>query len=288
MTSKNKLNNLTFPVHEGYGFEEIKKVQQVVLDMGRMVCSILERNKIPYMITNGTLIGAALYQSFVPWDDDFDLFLFDDTYEEAMRALEDELPAHLIVHSERNDPKYFPAWNRVKDIRTYTEDSGLYNPDNRILRFPCLSVDLYRIKRMPKSRVELYKVCEALKFFERKHKFGIISSSMYNKEVQLLQQEKGNLESQHFEGYDDDVYMFMVMLRRPLSAEDIFPLLRYSFEGYSFWGPQSSDALLSSLYGKDYKCIPEFEQRNTRFSKVSCFSVPYFDSNGEMSCKYQR
>ena len=284
----NDLKNLTFPVQEGYGAEEIKKAQQVVLDMGRIVCSILERNEIPYMITNGTLIGAALYQSFVPWDDDFDLFLFDDTYEEAMQALEAELPAHLIVHSKKNDPKYFPAWNRVKDIRTYAEDSGLYNPDNRILKFPCLSVDLYRIKRIPKSRVEFYKISEALKYFERKHEFGIISSPMYNQEVKLLQQKKSNLEAQPFEGYDDDVYMFMVMLKRPLSTKDIFPLMRYTFEGHGFYGPQSSDALLSSLYGEDYKRIPEFEQRNTRFSRVSFFSKPYFDSNGEVSCKYQR
>src|SRR5574343_33194 len=100
------VQSLPYPVHEGYGPEKIKQVQAVVLDMGVQVCRILERHDIPYFITNGTLIGAALYESFVPWDDDFDLFLFDDSYDRAMALLEAELPEHLIVHGVKNDPLY--------------------------------------------------------------------------------------------------------------------------------------------------------------------------------------
>lgn len=265
------LTSLPFPIHPEYGKEEIKKTQNVVLEMGVTVCSILEKYNIPYIITNGTLIGAALYEIFVPWDDDFDLFLFDDTYDYAMQCLETELPSHLIVHGEKNDPKYFPAWNRVKNLNTIVKDSGLYNSDNRLLKYPCLSVDLYRLKKMRSSDVELYKVHEALAFFDKKLRFGIIDEVKYKSETQPLQRRRNEIEKAHtpsIKNSSEDVYMFMVMLKSPININDIFPLMRYTLEGHSFWGPSSSDALLSSLYGLDYKKIPEYENRKTRFSEV--------------------
>ncbi len=262
------LYSLDYPTHPGYDRDLIKQVQGVVLEMGVRVCQILERHGLPYFITNGTLIGAALYESFVPWDDDFDLFLFDDTYDAAMRVLEAELPSHLIVHSIQNDPMYFPAWNRIKNIQSHALDSGLYNPDNRLLKYPCLSVDLYRIKKIPAQFVDLYKVSEALIFFEKKRRFGIINEDQYDVQVKSLLEKKIALEARNASGIQNDVYMFMVMLKQALQSDEIFPLKRYNLDGHSFWGPQSSDALLSSLYGHDYKTIPDYKHRNTRFSEV--------------------
>ena len=261
------VRSLRYPTHNGYGVEKIRKVQEIVLDMGIRVCQILEYYEIPYFITNGTLIGAALYESFVPWDDDFDIFLFDDSYDRAMDVLELELPQHLVVHGPKNDPLYFPAWNRIKNLNTYAEDSGLYNPDNRLLKYPCLSVDLYRIKRIKESEVELYKIYEAKKFFERKRNSGIINLDKYNSEIDLLKAREVELHRIEKIINDRNVYMFMVMLKRPLSENEIFPLKRYSFEGKLFWGPNSYDALLTSLYG-NYKIVPEYEKRSTRFSHV--------------------
>lgn len=267
-TLREHLYSLDFPTHPGYDRQRIQEVQRVVLDMGVQVCRILERHGLPYFITNGTLIGAALYESFVPWDDDFDLFLFDDSYDEAMRVLAAELPSHLIVHGINNDPLYFPAWNRIKNLQSMAWDSGLYNPDNRLLKYPCLSVDLYRIKKMPADGVDLYKTTEALAFFDKKRRFGIIDDAQYQAQVAPLQQKRQALEAQPSDPATGDVYMFMVMLKHALKPQDIFPLKRYTLDGLSLWGPQSSDALLSSLYGPGYQTIPAYEQRNTRFSQV--------------------
>lgn len=267
-TLREYLYSLDFPTYPGYDKALIRQVQGELLKMAVQVCEILERHGFPYFITNGTLIGAALYQAFVPWDDDFDLFLFDDTYDEAMRVLEAELPSHLIVHSIHNDPLYFPAWNRVKNLRSIAIDSGLYNPDNRLLKYPCLSVDLYRLKKIPADGVDLYKTIEALKFFEKKHNFGLIDDVQYKNQLRALLQKKLELEGRAAATDIRDVYMFMVMLKTSLSPEDIFPLRRYSLEGKNFWGPQSSDAVLTSLYGPLYREIPNFAERRSRFSEV--------------------
>ena len=54
---------------------DIKRVQKRLLEMGTVIARILEKHDIPYMITFGTLLGAVRHHGFIPWDDDFDIFL---------------------------------------------------------------------------------------------------------------------------------------------------------------------------------------------------------------------
>jgi len=268
MTNSDNNYKLDFPVSKEYQQEDIRKVQRTLLEMAKIACEILERHSIPYFLTNGTLLGAVRHKGFIPWDDDFDIFLFDETYEIAMSHLETELPEHLIVHSLKNDPKYFPAWNRIKNIRTVVTDSGLYNPDNRLLKYQCLSLDMYRIKKIGAHEVKTYKLTEALKFFKRKLEFGIISEEFYRDNAEQLARQLKNAEREASSAASrETVYMFMLLLSKPLAPEDLFPLKRYAFEDGDFSGPHSSDALLTSLYG-DYQTIPPYEERKTRLSAV--------------------
>ena len=67
---------------------DIKRVQERLLKMAKEIASILEDHDIPYQIAFGTLLGAVRHKGFIPWDDDFDFFLFDDSYEKAMEVLQ--------------------------------------------------------------------------------------------------------------------------------------------------------------------------------------------------------
>ena len=72
-----------------YTQEDVKKVQKRLLEMAVVIRDILEAHQIPYFITYGTLLGAVRHKGFIPWDDDFDLYLFDEIIhikEEADKA----------------------------------------------------------------------------------------------------------------------------------------------------------------------------------------------------------
>ena len=56
---------------------EVKRVQETLLKMAKTIAGILEANDIPYMIAFGTLLGAVRHIVFIPWDDDFEFYLFD-------------------------------------------------------------------------------------------------------------------------------------------------------------------------------------------------------------------
>lgn len=265
---KNATGELDFPTSPEYSKVDICRVQKMLLEMGKTVCGILDRHNVPYFITFGTLLGAVRHGGFIPWDDDFDIFLFDESYDKAIRCLEDELPRHLIVHGPKTDPIYFPAWSSVKNKLTEVVDSGLYNPDNNLLRYKCIGVDMYRIKKIGAHQVRSYKMREAMMFFSRKHAFGIISDEIYREKAKLLSKELSEAEEEEYRAKNKSpVYMFMLLLKKAISTDQLFPLRKYSFEDTEFWGPADSDALLSSIYG-DYMCIPDFDNRRSHFKRV--------------------
>ena len=76
---------------------DIKRVQDRLLEIAKRTAAILEKHDIPYQIAFGTLLGAVRHGGFIPWDDDFDFFLFDDSYEKAMEVLAQELPSDLTI-----------------------------------------------------------------------------------------------------------------------------------------------------------------------------------------------
>lgn len=261
------INDLDFPTTTGYTKKDVKKVQSILLEMAKIACRILEFHKIPYFITNGTLLGAVRHKAFIPWDDDFDIFLFDDTYQNAIRCLKNDLPEHLIIHSIENDTHYFHAWNRVKNLKTKIIPNQMYHQDNNILKYQCLSIDLYRIKKMKEDDVENYKITEALEFFKRKLQSGLIDNEEYNKNIKKLNAKLNKLQNNKLKKSITDIYMFMLLLKKPLHPRDIFPLREYCFEDTNFLGPNNYKNVLTSLYG-DYRTIPEYRERKTKIKRI--------------------
>ena len=97
---------------------DIKRVQNRLFQMGQVIANILSTHNIPHMITFGTLLGAVRHGGFIPWDDDFDFFLFDDTYDEAIKILRNELPVDMFLEDDKSEPKYFHGWAHVKDLNS--------------------------------------------------------------------------------------------------------------------------------------------------------------------------
>ena len=53
--------------------EHLKKGQQKMSKMLKVFDNICQKNNIRYFVIAGTLIGAKLYQGWIPWDGDIDI-----------------------------------------------------------------------------------------------------------------------------------------------------------------------------------------------------------------------
>lgn len=242
---------------------DLKRVQKKLLEMGKNIASILESNDIPYIITFGTLLGAVRHGGFIPWDDDFDFFLFDDTYDAAIELLRKELPKDMFLEDEKSESKYFHGWAHVKDMNSevYCEQF----PQDNLYNHHGLSVDLYKCKRIHSSELLDYRIVEMKKYLKRKLDKGIIDLSSYNLQRDIL---KEAIEKEEKNNPIEDSFIYgMAVKERFMFAKDIFPLKKYLFDGVEFWGPNDSNSILKHFYG-DYMQLPSEENRIPHYSKV--------------------
>ena len=171
-----------------YTQNEVKKVQKRLLEMAIAIRDILETNGIPYFITYGTLLGAIRHKGFIPWDDDFDFYLFDDTYNEAMNALKKELPYDMFLENWDSEPKYFHAWAHVKDIFTQAECKAF--PQDGMYEHKGISVDLYRTKRIYEKEEQVYRLSEHINYLKRRFNHGLIDKEHFINRTEDLNKKK--------------------------------------------------------------------------------------------------
>lgn len=245
------------------GIIDIKRVQKRLLEIGKNIASILEANNVPYIITFGTLLGAVRHGGFIPWDDDFDFFLFDDTYDKAIELLRKKLPNDMFLEDEKSELKYFHGWAHVKDMNSevYCEQF----PQDNLYNHHGLSVDLYKCKRIHSSELLNYRIVEMEKYLKRKLDKGIIDLSSYNLQRDILTE---SIEKEEKNNPIEDSFIYgMAVKERFMFEKNIFPLKKYIFDDVEFWGPNDSNSILSQFYG-DYMQLPKVENRIPHYSKV--------------------
>ncbi len=86
-------------------------LHQRTLEMFKQVKCIFEANSIRYMICGGTLLGAIGGGNghFIPWDDDFDVCIFEEDYERAVDCLTNEetgLSDGAVLQCVKTDPNW--------------------------------------------------------------------------------------------------------------------------------------------------------------------------------------
>ena len=256
-------------MNDKYTLEDIKRVQHRLLEMAIAIRDVLDKHNVPYFIPYGTLLGAVRHKGFIPWDDDFDLYLFDDTYEEGVNYLKDELPSGMFLEYFGTEPKYFHAWAHVKDENSIT-DCDLY-PQDSLYTHKGICVDLYRTKLIKDDEEKLYRAEEHKKYLERRLAFGFIQDikAVEHKISELtyfINAEKERLSSLRVRN-NRDMYAFQIFYDDRLYVDEVFPLKKYRFENTEFYGPQKAEALLTRCYG-DYMQLPPIEKRKPHYSKV--------------------
>ena len=66
--------------------DELKKLQSLTTDILGEFDRVCRKLDIPYFIYAGTAIGAVRHGGFIPWDDDIDVGMFRDDYDQIGRA----------------------------------------------------------------------------------------------------------------------------------------------------------------------------------------------------------
>ena len=252
-----------------YNQESIKKVQLRLLEMAVCVKTILDEHKIPYILGFGSLLGAIREKGFIPWDDDLDLFLFEDSYQQAMDILQPRLPADMFLEYEKTEEKYFHAWAHVKDCNSVCH-CDLF-PQDSLYSHKGISLDLHKLVKINALDWPEFKYQEGLRYLERRKKFDFISSSEFEEKARVY--KKVFLNDVPRQPLKDEMVFASTGANRFFPVETVLPLSEIAFLGHSFKVPHDPDAFLTILYG-DYLKRPPIEQRHPHYSSVSFIDLP--------------
>ena len=153
--------------------EELKKVQQVELELLIEFDRICRKHAINYSLDGGTLIGAVRHKGFIPWDDDADVVMTRPEYEKFLAVVERELDhGRFYFHEIGRTPGYRWGYAKLRRrdsafVRLGQEhmpyEQGIFLdifvadqvPDNYLLRCLC-NFHCYVIRKILYSKVGKY------------------------------------------------------------------------------------------------------------------------------------
>lgn len=246
-----------------YTQDDVKQVQNRLLKMAVTVKTVLERESIPYFLSSGSLLGAVRHKGFIPWDDDLDFYLFSDTYEKALSALQNNLPDDMFLEYDVTEPKYFHDWAHVKCTKSLAYNA-LY-PQDSCYTHKGLSIDLYKMTMMKRCDWPFFKHKKAIEYIDKRIKKGFIDEIEYAEKKSVFDNQLQN----HVKSLvlNDNLIFGSSVSRHIFKYEDILPLTEIMFEGETFKAPHHPEDFLAEIYGNYMKLPPE-EERKPHYSSV--------------------
>ncbi len=134
----------------------MKKAWAAQMEVLQIVGDICKESGLQYFADSGTLLGAVRHQGFIPWDDDIDISLKREEYNELIRILPEKLPKGFKlagIHATPSDPnKVFPGfYSRVGS------DGAVWGLKEHMERFygfpyPEIGIDIFCYDYLPRDR----------------------------------------------------------------------------------------------------------------------------------------
>ena len=71
-------------------------------------------NKITYYLMGGSALGAIRHKGFIPWDDDFDVFMDNENYHKFCKAASNKLDTDLFYFQKENTKEWPLFFSKIR------------------------------------------------------------------------------------------------------------------------------------------------------------------------------
>lgn len=277
----------------------IKELQSKTLEMLLFFDSFCKENNLKYFLCGGGLIGAIRHHGFIPWDDDIDLFMPRDDYEQLAVLWPQIVDSSKYMYC-RTDLKhlYHDAGASIRDVNTTAINRHSVNedichgvaleimpidgcPNSKIKRcfqlYNAFVFNLFNVQRLPDNKGKLVRLLTSL-----------VYKIVYSPKQRYKIWKRAEKRMSKYKWDDCDEVTELIgsikgmLLRHPKC--DFFNVVYKDFEGYNFPVMAGYDRYLRLIWG-DYMQLPPVEKRKAKhdYAYLS-ITEPYKQFKGKYYC----
>lgn len=248
-----------------------KKIWAIEIDLLLEIDRVCKKYGLKYFLAFGSLLGAVRHHGFIPWDDDMDIVMPREDYQELW-IHSDEFKAPYFFQTPFSDPSFCFAHARLRNSNTCAIQRPFCDcPYNMgmfidILPLDAISKDERGSQVFNKLQTLLVESSTCMKAYTKclnqRDKIRVSNLIPTNP---LYRFEKIQQIAQTFD-IEKEEYVFQSMAlvygfdRCVLKKEDFSASVDTLFEGYSFPVPVGFDNILKTIYG-NYQVFPPVEKR---------------------------
>ena len=151
---------------------QLKQLQMVLFEMYQDILSVCKEAGLTPFLVGGSALGAVRHQGFIPWDDDLDMAMKRNEYNQLINRLQEKFTDKYIVSSPGKGENSCARFTKV--FKKNTVFKGLFPARND--QFNGVFVDIFPIENIPDRwciRILKGIICDIIAY---------ISSQVYNRE----------------------------------------------------------------------------------------------------------
>ena len=250
-----------------------------MLELVLEIDEICKKHNITYYLTGGSVLGAVRHKGFIPWDDDVDIMMTRDAFNQFCKVCETEMRDDREIITMINTPCHTKI-----TIKYMNKNTSQFFRSQVLDYTGCgISLDIMILDPLPADPEAKEKhIAEWVVYNELLTPFFMVNERLwkyvdlyrhYEAEIQRVGKEKVMADLYHrlfeAEPAESNQYLYRWGQALLIYDRDLMGTPRYmDFCGYSLPCPEKTVDFLRATYGDNWIYLPDEQNRETHTSNM--------------------
>ncbi len=161
---------------------QAKKVWNIELQLLSKLLEVCQKHNLRVWADSGTLLGAVRHQGFIPWDDDIDVAMPREDYEQLKR----------IAPTEFNAPYFFQCAYTDKYVRghaqlRYDGTTAILHHEIGVPFHQGIFIDIFVLDVLPKDKQEQWNIMRKTEMLRKLMTWAVIPFDFHHRKRAIAQ-----------------------------------------------------------------------------------------------------